>query len=359
MPQTFAVHAIATCCRERHDARLIQAVRHRERLRMIGDRDVLVAERPRASAAISSSVARPSVSRRVHVEVAANVADRSVGQPSFGCGFDLAAVLAQLRRNPVQAERCVDFFLGLARDTLVRLEPETGRTRSASDPARSARCAQRDVVVLAAGEVLHGRADSSRPAARAHPPGSLRGRTWRSPCSRRGPAPRGPREAERSARARLVASGPVTSRSRSPTVSRAAPQAARGRDLLDAGRRRRDTAISSSAMSLSRNGSRKRPELLRYGRSTAAPSLRAWRPCAARSRSFCSWQRRSRSSIVRHRKCSNRQRDALRPESLNLQQFERVGGILRQQLVALGEAAALENSPIRCRRCLCRCRGCP
>ena len=40
-------------------------------------------------------------------------------QVVLGGGFDFAAILAQLRRNPVELERAVDLVLGLAGDALV------------------------------------------------------------------------------------------------------------------------------------------------------------------------------------------------------------------------------------------------
>ena len=44
-------------------------------------------------------------------------------------GFDFAAVLAQLGRNPGEAERFVDLLFGLARDALRRRPRGTGRIR--------------------------------------------------------------------------------------------------------------------------------------------------------------------------------------------------------------------------------------
>ena len=75
----------------------------------------------------------------------------------FCGGFDLAAVLAQLRRDAVELQLAVDFVLGRAGDALVVVQ--------AKQPVLAERVAhlqralaQRDVVVLGAGEVLHGRA---------------------------------------------------------------------------------------------------------------------------------------------------------------------------------------------------------
>ncbi len=72
-------------------------------------------------------------------------------------GVDLAAHLAQLRRNPLEAERRVDVFLALAGDAHVVFDPEQAvfvQLEAEIDRA----VAQRDVVRLRAGEVLQRRA---------------------------------------------------------------------------------------------------------------------------------------------------------------------------------------------------------
>ena len=68
-------------------------------------------------------------------------------------GVDLAAHLAQLRRNPVEAERGVDVFLALAGDAHVVRGPEQAVFVQLEAEADRA-VAQRDVVGLRSGEVL-------------------------------------------------------------------------------------------------------------------------------------------------------------------------------------------------------------
>ena len=87
-------------------------------------------------------------------------------QTALGGRFDFAAVLAQLGRNPGQAQRLVDAGFGLGghqrivfhaeQAVLAELQPHLDRAR-----------ADRHVVVLAAGEILHGGAETVR-RQRAH-----------------------------------------------------------------------------------------------------------------------------------------------------------------------------------------------
>ena len=81
----------------------------------------------------------------------------SCGSLCFCGGLDLAAVLAQLGRDAVELELAVDFVLGRAGDALVVVQRNSPYSLSVN-PILQRALAQRDVVVLGAGEVLHGRA---------------------------------------------------------------------------------------------------------------------------------------------------------------------------------------------------------
>ena len=110
---------------------LVQAVGHRQRLAVIRDGDVLEAARARGRSHRRDVLLAVGLGR-VHVQVAAQVraVDQTWKLPGGG-GVDLAPVFAKLRRNPRQAQRLVDAFLGLAGHRLVALRRGTGRTRSA------------------------------------------------------------------------------------------------------------------------------------------------------------------------------------------------------------------------------------
>ena len=92
-------------------------MRHRHALRVIGDGAVRVARAPGTPRAISSSDASPSLSvvciwRSPRISSSVT----SVGRSCARAARDLAARLAQLGRDPVEAELGVDLLLGLARD---------------------------------------------------------------------------------------------------------------------------------------------------------------------------------------------------------------------------------------------------
>ena len=132
----FSARTRAACAQR---ARLVEAVGHRQRLAVVGDGDVL---EPRAAAAAGHLLERVAAVGlgRVHVQVAAEVAARQ--QPRQRAAprpLDLAAVLAQLRRHPRQAERLVDRLLGLAGDPRSSVARRTARTRSACQPRSIAR----------------------------------------------------------------------------------------------------------------------------------------------------------------------------------------------------------------------------
>ena len=91
---------------------LVEAVGHRQRLAVVGDRQVLESGRARrAGHGLEIVLAVGDVG--VAVQVAAKILARDEGgQRLLRGGFDLAAVLPQFRRDPRQAERGVDAFLG-------------------------------------------------------------------------------------------------------------------------------------------------------------------------------------------------------------------------------------------------------
>ena len=110
---------IAHLLGERDGALFVQAVGHGQRLGMIGDGDVLVAQRAGGLGHFFERGAAVGFGG-VHVQVAADVGELDqLGQAAFERGFDFAAVFAQLRRNPGQAERLVDFLFGFARHALL------------------------------------------------------------------------------------------------------------------------------------------------------------------------------------------------------------------------------------------------
>ncbi len=109
---------------EGHHALFIQPVGHGERLGVVGDGDVLVAERAGGFGHLFQRGAAIGLGG-VHVEVAADVGQLDqLGQAAFGGGFDFAAVLAQLGRNPRQAERLVDAGFGFAGHACIVLHAE-------------------------------------------------------------------------------------------------------------------------------------------------------------------------------------------------------------------------------------------
>ncbi len=150
---------IANLFGESHCALFIQAVGHGERFGMIGDGDVFVAERVGGLGHFLERGAAVGFGG-VHVQVAADVGEfDEFGQAVFERGFDFAAVLAQLGRNPGEAEGGVNFLFGFAGDALatlsvgIELEQAVFIEREAKLQGAAA---HQDVVLLAAGEILHG-----------------------------------------------------------------------------------------------------------------------------------------------------------------------------------------------------------
>ena len=135
-------------------------------------------------------------------------------------------VLSQFRRNPVQPERLVDLFLGRSRDSLVGYPPGPVRIRSECKAHLQRPLPHQNVVILASGEILHAPRHSSRPA-------SARTSTWIPSRPTFALALLAPLPSTSCTRGWAVkrlqcvgSAGPVTSRSRSPTVSRPRRKAA-------------------------------------------------------------------------------------------------------------------------------------
>ena len=107
---------------ESDGALFIQAVGHGERLGMIGDRDVFVAQRVRGLGHFFERRAAVGFGG-VHVQIATDVGQfDQLRQTAFERGLDLAAIFAQFRRNPRQ---------GRARDRFPpRFRPRRARSSS-------------------------------------------------------------------------------------------------------------------------------------------------------------------------------------------------------------------------------------
>ena len=98
--------------------------------------------------------------RRVDMQVPPDLVQRDErGQSAFCGGLHLASVLAQLRRDPGQAETAVDILLGGPGDAFLALE---NAVLVDLQPLGLREAAQLDVVVLRAGEVLKGGAEALR-----------------------------------------------------------------------------------------------------------------------------------------------------------------------------------------------------
>ena len=140
-PEPALIH-FAHLVRERDGALLVQTVGHRQSFRMIGDRDVFVTHRPRRFGHFLER--GPAVAlARVHVQIAANMLQLHQLRKGVRLGgFDFALILAQLRRNPVEAQRPVDLLFGLAGHGLlgidVRQRVLVQRESHLLRPARSA-----------------------------------------------------------------------------------------------------------------------------------------------------------------------------------------------------------------------------
>ncbi len=134
-------------------ALVVEAEGHREILRVVGDGDVLVAVGEAGFGHFADGVL--AVGRDgVHVDIAADVLllDEAWKRVLRG-GFDLAAVLAQLGRNPVEVEGAVDVFFGCGGDLGAVIEAGE-RVLAERIAALERALAHGNVVHLGAGEVL-------------------------------------------------------------------------------------------------------------------------------------------------------------------------------------------------------------
>ena len=125
----------------------------RRRVRVVAEREVLVAERLRGERHLLDRrlPVRPG---RVAVQVAAQVgALDELRQLALARRVELAAVLAQLGRDVRVAEVRVELLLVGSRELLARLGGRDGVLGDGEAAAHGV-LAQRDVVVLRAGEVL-------------------------------------------------------------------------------------------------------------------------------------------------------------------------------------------------------------
>ena len=97
---------------------------------MVGDGVVRVADASAAAVEHLLQRREPVGEVRVGVQVAPELLQvHEVGQLARERGLDLAAILAQRRRDERQAESLVDLLLGLGREQVARLRPRRGRTR--------------------------------------------------------------------------------------------------------------------------------------------------------------------------------------------------------------------------------------
>ena len=219
--------------------------------------------------------------------------------------LELAAVLAQLRRDPRVAEERVDLLLGRERVHLAGLDlgdPVLGDREAAPH----GRLAQRDVVVLRAGEVLEQVAVRT-PAARRGGRSAGRRARRRSPSSRPSPPPRRPTGTSRTRRAAHGASVAVAIRSRSRTVSRQ-------RRAEPAIETRTAAGCAATSAATARSFGSARPSSARCGSSTAfgfASAARILsssfgpRPLTVRS-SCASAAARSAATVVIPSSCQSR-----------------------------------------------------
>ena len=79
------------------------------------------------------------------------------GQPSFGGGFNFSVIFPELRRNPGKAEFRVNLFFGFRGNSFVCIDRNRPYSLSVS-PIFSARWRNGDIVIFAARKILHRRA---------------------------------------------------------------------------------------------------------------------------------------------------------------------------------------------------------
>jgi len=139
-------------------ALVIEAVGESQVLGVVGDGHVFVAASARRRNHLFDSTFAVS-GQGVHVHVALNVGLRDqLRQRSRRRGFQLAQVLAQLRRNELQTQLLVDLLLGLAGHAFFICHArQPVLTQGVAHLERP--LAQRDAVVFGAGEVLQRRSE--------------------------------------------------------------------------------------------------------------------------------------------------------------------------------------------------------
>ena len=134
-------------------AAFVEPVGHGQRLAMVGHRQVLEAgstRRPRHRLEVFLAVGGIGMAVQVAAQVLAR--DERWQRTPLG-GFDLAAVLAQFRRDPRQAERGVDvLFAGPGHYHAIGQAGQAVLVQTQAERNRA--IAQRDVVALGAGEIL-------------------------------------------------------------------------------------------------------------------------------------------------------------------------------------------------------------
>ncbi len=141
----------------------IEPARDAQRLRVVRDRDVLVATRDACLDHLAERVL--AVGRvRVHVKVSADLTELDeLRQPPFASGLHLAAVFAQLRRDEREPHRVEDLLLGATTDATVATEYAVLVDLELPPDAEQA---DRDVVCLRSREVV----ERSSPADRVDHP---------------------------------------------------------------------------------------------------------------------------------------------------------------------------------------------
>ena len=134
---------------------LVEAVGHRQRLAVVGDRDVLEAGARAPPPPSSRDVVAAVGLGGVHVQVAAQVA--ALDRGAAACRAAAASISPRFSRSSggtqARPSACVDVLLGLAGDARVVVDPEQA-VLVQLEAARDRAVAQRDVVRLRAGEVL-------------------------------------------------------------------------------------------------------------------------------------------------------------------------------------------------------------
>ena len=140
----------------RQRARVVQTVRHRQMLGVVGDRNISEPPCQRRLGHLADGVA--AVGRiGVHVQIAANIRQRNQLRQRVRCrSLQFAAVLAQLGRDVVEIQRAIDLLLARGRDDHVVFQPQQG-ILAQRQPALDGALAQRHIVHLRSRKVLQRR----------------------------------------------------------------------------------------------------------------------------------------------------------------------------------------------------------